>query len=173
MLLEIAVVAIGALIAVVGTASLAERSSVDAERLPRPNDCSNDTLENVTSEFDANHELGVFRLENARVAYKQVYSNNEYKYCVAELVIPRGAHVRMNSNSKHRASMAYVRDIRPIENDIVSENENFDVAASKRRRNFKYHVGTIVVPDSFDTDDVTCSGGIHFYRTQIEAVMKG
>ncbi len=87
-----------------------------------------------------------------------------YKKCrddlIVKLEIPKGAIVFSINNSKCRTNIAKVLEI----------SDNKKVAISQQDENFKYKVGKIVRPTSFNCEyNIACAGGIHFFRTRKEA----
>ncbi len=87
-----------------------------------------------------------------------------YKKCrddlIVKLEIPKGAIVFSINNSKCRTNIAKVLEI----------SDNKKVAISKQDENFKYKVGKIVRPTSFNCEyNIECAEGIHFFRTRKEA----
>lgn len=87
-----------------------------------------------------------------------------YKKCrdnlIVKLEIPEGAIVFSINNSKCRTNIAKVLEISNGKKNAISQNDE----------SFKYKVGKIVRPTSFNCQyNVECGEGIHFFRTKKEA----
>lgn len=91
---------------------------------------------------------------------------------VAKLIIPKDAAI-VCGITKCRASRAIVDGFYADDHEWTPSPDNelsLLMAHSSRSSSFVYVVGSEVVPDSFDPDPtLTCSHGIHFFRSYQEA----
>ena len=100
----------------------------------------------------------------------QVYSNVPFDCfdAIAKIEIPADAR-RINSGivNKCRCERAKVLDIFKIDNPDI----HYKIAMSRWDFNFQYIVGEEVVPDWYDSNELTlCGHGIHFFMTPEEAM---
>ena len=125
--------------------------------------------------IDANLTNANFELSNLEPAFlsrseeirKGIYLKEPmigYKKCrtgvIVTLEIPKHAIVFSINNSKCRTNAAKVIDI----------DDELDQAVSRHDEKFIYRKGAMVYPDEFDCNySAECGGGIHFFRTRIEA----
>ena len=92
---------------------------------------------------------------------------------IAKLIIPKYAQV-VFGDTKCRASQAIVDGFYPLKYMTLSPSPDEELkilwARSARDRETIYIPGQTVIPDLFDPDQVvTCSHGIHFFRSYPEA----
>lgn len=125
--------------------------------------------------------VGIFSKERNfnEYGWKKVFarvSNAPYESrhfaVVAKLIIPKDAGV-VCGITKCRASRAIVDGFYADDHEWTPSPDNklsLRTAHSSRSPSFLYVVGSEVVPDSFDPDPtLTCSHGIHFFRSYEEA----
>ena len=84
---------------------------------------------------------------------------------IATLEIPADAKRLSTATRKCRAEYAKVLRLETF------SGEQLKVAFSRHKFNFKYTVGEMIYPDSFDDNPLhECSNGIHFFMTKAEAI---
>ena len=94
------------------------------------------------------------------IGYKKI--NNH----IIKLLIPKEAK-RVNALSSRKCRAEYVK-ILSITN--MDTNEEVKEVIGGHDRNFKYTVGKVIKPDSYDDSClVECTNGIHFFISRIEA----
>jgi hypothetical protein len=99
-------------------------------------------------------------------AWKKVIST-EGKSIIARLLIPAEAARSNSTGRKCRAEKAVVVGFETVTGEELPSDF---VAWSKHDNSFKYEVGKILIPDSWDTNRwEECSHGIHFFITREEA----
>lgn len=106
--------------------------------------------------------------------FKKVYAFKNASPCIANLIIPTGAVIYTSTDwdygcstvgdRKMRASRAIVNSIARCQDGL-----NIDIAYSSYCPSFVYKPGKILVPNYFDLESDTCTGGIHFFLNLSDA----
>lgn len=98
-------------------------------------------------------------------AWKKVVTENEN--ILAKLLIPADAKRSNSTGRKCRASSAIVLGFETLDGKALPKKT---VAWSQHDHSFKYRVGDVLTPDSWDENRwEECSHGIHFFITREEA----
>lgn len=114
-----------------------------------------------------------YKLKEDVVVYKKVHYRGSD--AVATLLLEAGTLISkpLSSKEKNRASAVKVLLIEARDRnykfarlvDKASPYQGF----ARRDHPTKYVVGKVVLPHEFDKSNATCAGGIHFFRSRVDA----
>lgn len=121
------------------------------------------------------------KLGRNRIVYKKVYIREKNQVrtvrdrcdIIATLRIPKGAWVRESIDRVGNISILHLRKNRASKAKVLKLEQNnklINKAHSGYNQRFIYQVGRIVVPKrAFNTRDIHCASGIHFFKHRQDA----
>lgn len=129
-------------------------------------------------------------MKGYKIGFSEINDDEDLRFALIKLDIPEGYPgliIRAPDSQDFRSNVARVLSINKIEMcpelaynyyngggivySFLDSDEIMDHAFSIYDNSFYYHPGEIVFPDKFDnTDYKICTNGIHFFRSQNDAL---
>ena len=129
-------------------------------------------------------------MKGYKIGFSEINDGKDLRFALIKLDIPEGYPgliIRAPDSQDFRSNVARVLSINKIEMhreltyryyagsgyaySFLASDELMDHAFSIYDNSFYYHPGEIIFPDKFDeTDYRTCTNGIHFFRSQNDAL---
>ena len=130
-------------------------------------------------------------MKGYKIGFSEINDGKDLRFALIKLDIPEdypGLIIRASDSQDFRSNVARVLSINKIEmrNELayhyytgevgvvysfLASDEIMDHAFSIYDNSFYYHPGEIIFPDKFDeTDYRICTNGIHFFRSQNDAL---
>lgn len=129
-------------------------------------------------------------MKGYKIGFSEINDGKDLRFALIKLDIPEGypgLMIRSPDSQDFRSNVARVLSINKIEMrseltyryftgggvvySFLASDEIMDHAFSIYDNSFYYHPGEIIFPDKFDdTDYFRCTNGIHFFRSQNDAL---
>lgn len=130
-------------------------------------------------------------MKGYKIGFSEINDGKDLRFALIKLDIPEGYPgliIRAPDSQDFRSNVARVLSINKIEKrpelalhyytrggiiySFSASDEIMDHAFSIYDNSFYYHPGEIIFPDKFDdTDYRKCTNGIHFFRSQNDALL--